>query len=118
MWDSKEIAEQALRKAELIRKRRAARKRRIYSTLSVAVCLAVVVILAFVIPPVVTDAPGVAGTGVYGAAQAADGVFGGYVLLAVVSFALGCAVTIFCYKVLLKKRPGEKNENDGDGPSH
>jgi len=115
MWDSKEIAEQALRKAELIRKRRAARKRRIYSTLSVAVCLTVVVILAFVIPPVVTDAPG---TGIYGAAQAADGVFGGYVLLAVVSFALGCAVTIFCYKVLLKKRPGEKNENDGDGLSH
>jgi len=114
MWDSEEIAERTLQRAELIRQRRAARKRRLYSALSVAACLAVIVGLAFVIPPAVTDAPSPVDAGIYGTAQAAGVVSGGYVLLAVISFALGCAVTIFCYKVLLKQKPGEANEHDRD----
>jgi len=118
MWDSKEIAERALQRAGIIRKQQRARKRKIYAMLLMAACLVVIVGLAFVIPLALTDVPGAVDSRIYGAAWAVGGTFGSYVLLAVVSFALGCAVTIFCYKVLLKKRPGETNENDGDDSSH
>jgi len=117
MWNSKEIAERALQRAELLRKRRAIRKRRIYTTLVVTVCLAAVVILAVAIPTALTNAPGVNDAGIYGAAMATAADFGAYVLVAVIAFALGCAVTIFCYKVLLKKGPRGTNERDEDNSS-
>jgi len=92
---SQEIADEILRRAEMLDKRDARRKRRIYTALSVAACLAVVVGLSFLIPSVVTDTVPIDEGALYSAAMFAGGAMGGYVLIGVIGLLLGAAVMFF-----------------------
>jgi len=98
MFDSKEIAERALARAEIIKQERAARKRKIYNAVSVAACLLLIVGMSFIIPKDVPDSFVLDTPGAVSATLLAGEAIGGYVLIGVIGFVLGVAVTVFCMK--------------------
>jgi len=114
MRSNKEIAAQARRRSAILREKKQKMKRRIYAVSAVAVCLVLIVGLSFAIPTIVTDSSAVEAQGMHSAAILADAAAGGYILIGVVGFALGAAVTIFCVKGLNKKTPGEQPHDRND----
>ena len=100
MRSNKEIAEEALRRAAINQKRKAVKRQRLYAVCSAAACIAVIVGLSFLLPSyksgVVSEMPGVTS-----AVMLADAGAGGYIMMGVIGFALGAAVTLF---VLKKKK--------------
>ena len=93
-----EVAEEILRRVELVNKKEAARKRKRYAAIAAAGCLALIVGLSFVIPNVVTDGVVPDAAGATGAAMLAGGAVGGYVLIGVIGFVLGMAVAVLYMK--------------------
>jgi len=114
MFDSREIAERALVRAEIIKKEQAVRKRKIYGVSAVAACLALVVGISFFIPSVAPGFVDYGSAGAHGAMLVDEAVIGGYVLIGVIGFALGAAVTIFCYKMRGGKTPGGRQDDRDD----
>jgi len=112
---SQEIADEVLSRIRLLEKedaRRAARnKKKVYSVIAVAACLVLIVGLSFAIPSIVMDSTAVEVEGMYTAAMLADAAAGSYILIGVIGFAAGSAVTIFCMKGLHRK-PTEEQPHD------
>jgi len=113
MFDSKEIAERALARAEIIKKEQAARKGKIYSITAVAASIALVLGLSFAISFVTPDPVDYIEMGAHSTMLVNEAVIGGYVLIGVLGLALGAAATIFCYKMLGGKPP-EGRQDDRD----
>jgi len=90
-----EVAEEILRRVELVNKKEAARKRKRYAAIAAAGCLALIVGLSFVIPTAVPDGVVPGAPGATSAAMLAGGAVGGYVLIGVIGFVLGMAVALF-----------------------
>jgi len=93
-----EVAEEILRRVELVNKKEAARKRKRYAAIAAAGCLALIVSLSFVIPNIVTGGVAPDATGTTSAAMLAGGAIGGYVLIGVIGFVLGMAVAVLYMK--------------------
>jgi len=90
-----EVAEEILRRVELVNKKEAVRKRKRYAAIAAAGCLALIVGLSFVIPTAVPDGVVPGAPGATSAAMLAGGAVGGYVLIGVIGFVLGMAVALF-----------------------
>ena len=112
MFDSREIAERALRRAKIIKKERASGKRKIYAIAAVAACLALVVGLSFAIPTLIMDTVDYGEMVAHGAMLFGEAAIGGYVLIGIIGFALGAAVTLFCVKVLKNTQSGEQDDHN------
>lgn len=96
MRSDKEIAQEALRLAVIIRRHRASNLRRIRAACLMVACLVLVVGLSFALPVMDTNAK--VPEGIYSATLFAGGTAGGYVLMGVVGFVFGMAVTLFCFR--------------------
>ena len=97
MKSNKEIALEALRRAEIMHRRKAVRTRRIYGICSIAFCLAVIAALSFALPAM--DSGGIlAPEGAYSASLYASSAAGGYVIVGIIGFVLGAAVVILYNK--------------------
>ena len=94
MRNDKEIAKEALRRADNIHKRKIIRKRRIFGMCSVFVCLAIIISLSIALP-ILDNSNGTAG--VYYASVFTSGAAGGYSLIGTIGFVLG-AMTVILYK--------------------
>lgn len=101
MFDSNEIAEKALVRAEIIKRERAGRKRRVYAIISAAACLILIVGLSFLMPAIPGRIAAEPPDATSAALLAESGV-GGYVFMGVTGFALGGAVTILFLKAKKK----------------
>jgi len=100
MRSNKEIAAEALRRAAENRRLNGEKKQRVYILSSIAACLAVIIGLSFCLPSVagvVSETPSAAS-----ATLLAGAGTGGYVLMGIIGFALGAAVTLFCVKTRKK----------------
>jgi hypothetical protein len=93
MKSDKEIAREALKRAAVIREARARKKRRVYAVCCTAACLAVIVGLSFALPMINTDAA--IPDGIYSATLFAGSAAGGFVIIGIIGFVLGVAVTLF-----------------------
>ena len=101
MLDDKDVAQEALRRSKTIKARRARAYNRIKASVMVAISLSVVLYIIF--------APGLTGVTDQGAGQAAvsltyNGFAGGYILVGVICFALGVAVTLLSRRWLKKNK--------------
>jgi hypothetical protein len=102
MRTSKEMATEVWRRVDENERREKDTKRKIYSVIAVAACLAAVIGLSLAMPYFpVGDAA--ADSGQYTASLFSGGTAGGYVLVAVIAFALGAGVSLFCVKMLKRK---------------
>jgi hypothetical protein len=91
-----EFVQEALRRAAWLRERRAAKRRRLSAVGAAAACLVVIAGLSFAIPGAVTGAGAVLTEGIYSASLFAGSAAGGYVIIGVIGFVLGVAITLFC----------------------
>jgi len=99
MFDSKEIAERALRMAGLLRAQRKRRRERLVTAAMITACLSLAVCVAVLPgwydgtgPP-----PAQASVSIYDGA-----VVGGYVIAGLIGFSLGTAVTLLCLRKMKK----------------
>lgn len=105
MRTDKEIAAEALRRAEGMRRARRSRQSRLFTGLAAAACLVLVVGLSFALSAVLpAQAPADADGGLYSASLLLGSGVGGYVLVGVVGFALGVAVTLLARRLRGNKR--------------
>ena len=93
-----------------IRRQQQRRRNLLAAGLSAAACLALVVAAALAMPGLMAQQSG----GMGGGSGAEAGVFAasgaaGYVVIGLLAFALGCCVTILCYR--LRRR--DREEHDG-----
>ena len=101
MWNSIEIAQAALCRAAVIKARRKRMRDRLITAVLITACLSLALCIAVL--------PGrYDGTGPP-PAQAVVSMFdgstvGGYVLVGVIAFALGCAVTLVCLKAKERRK--------------
>jgi len=95
MRSNKEMAEEVLRRVEVINRRKAVKKRKIYSALAAVACLALMGGLSFAISSIETAPIAPGAEGMYSAVMFADGGLGGYVLIGVIGLALGAALMFF-----------------------
>ncbi len=102
MKSNKEMAEEALRRADEQRTKAADRKRVFVSATAMAACLLAVVGLAFAMPLVTPQASAPSKNGVYTATLLSSGTVGAYVIVAVAAFIMGVAVTLFLQKMRSK----------------
>lgn len=105
MRTDREIAAEALRRAEVLREQKQKRQSWVYVGLATAACLALVAGLSFALSAVLPDA-GVAGGGpnMYSGTLLLGGGIGGYVLMGVIGFVLGTAVTLLARRMRDGKR--------------
>lgn len=113
MMSHEEFTDEVLCRADIIARRQAAKKRILYSSLAAASCLALIAVLSFAIPSIISDSAYYASAGAYGAMLFGGAAAGGYVLIGVVGFALGAAVTILCFK-RVRMKPTEDRPDDRD----
>lgn len=103
MKSDREVANEVRRRMDNLRAKNARRKNRLYTASAIAASLALVVGLAItlpgIVPETVSETPGL-----QGATLLAGGGAGGYVLIGVVGFVLGAAVTLLCLRLFKKKR--------------
>ena len=91
MRSDKEIAQEALLRADNIRKQKIIRKHRIYGLCTVVACLVIILSLSFALP-VVEGSKGTAG--MYYATVFTGGTAGGYLLIGIIGFILGAVSVI------------------------
>ena len=101
MRSDKEIAQEALRRSKMVKARRARALNRLKACVMIAISLSVILYIIY--------APGVSGGTDQGAGQAAvsmayGGSAGGYILVGVLCFALGVAVTLLSRRWLKKNK--------------
>lgn len=102
-----------------IEKQKKQRRGRMIAVSAVAACLVVIVGLANLMPGVV----GKITASTYPVIGTAASIFGGsvalgYIVIALLAFALGVCVTILCFRIRLIHREGKEDENrvvDSDG---
>jgi len=116
MLDNREIAEEVLRRMEIVKKMEAARavkrKRIIYTVLIAAACLALLVGLSFLIWANVPDASTAVTHGIDNS-MFDRAIVGGYVLIAIIGFALGTVPVLFWCK--WKRAPDARSGREGAG---
>ena len=101
---------EAIEKRAGERKRRQKKRRNLLAAgLSAAACLVLIVVTALAMPGLMqqqgfASAASGAAAGVFHVSSAA-----GYVVIGVLAFALGCCVTILCYR--LRRRAGEEHDD-------
>ena len=104
MFDAKEIAERALLRADMIHNERASKKKKTYYAIISAVSLCVIVGLSFVIPSTLVAPEAITATSdAVSAALLAGRAYGRYVLIGVIGFILGAAVTAAIARKLKKE---------------
>jgi len=117
MLDNREIAEEILRRMEIVKKMEAARavkrKRIIYTALIAAACLALLVALSFLIWANAPDASTAVTHGIDNS-MFDRAVVGGYVLITIIGFSLGTVPALFWYK--WKGEPEIFNRTGCDAP--
>ena len=99
MRSDKEVAKEALLRAETIKKKKADKKRLTHSLYYAAACIAIIIGLAYGMP---AAGGGMSSpNGLYGAVLFAGSSAGGYILIGVIGFVLG-AVVVLLYKRNMK----------------
>ena len=94
-------------RAGVIERKRRSFHAKIYRTASVAACFVFIVLLAVMIPNMTPELASGTYAGTASASIFTDNDFLGYVVIGIVAFLLGGAVTVFCFK--LKKWQEENN---------
>lgn len=104
---NKETVEEILRRADILRRERAKEKRIITSVAAVTFCLLFVAGLSVVMSGVVSSGVAPESAAPYSGSLFAGAAVGGYVLIGVIAFVLGVAVTIFCMRLRDKANKGD-----------
>lgn len=104
------IAEMHKRAAELEKQKRAGRVR-IIQALSVAACFVAAILMAVYVPGVSAKLVPETAPGSMNASIFAGGNALGYIVIAVIAFLLGTAVTIFCFRL---KKWQDENDREKD----
>ncbi len=98
-----------------LQRRSSKRRGIVFPTIATTACVAAIVGLAFLIPSALSDAPAPSSgtSGAFGSIIASGGGLG-YVVIGLLAFCLGAAVTLLCVKVLEYSR--ENSRRDFDAP--
>lgn len=105
MRTDKEIATEALRRAEELRRQTRKRQARLYVGVATAACLILVVGLSVTLSTMLPDADHQIGqANKYSATLLLSGGMGGYALMGVIGFMLGVVVTLMARKLRGGKR--------------
>lgn len=103
MKSDKEVTKEVQRRMDVLRAQNAGRKNRFYTAVAMAASLVLVIGLAVGLPRIVPEVM-LEAAGQYSATLLAGSGVNGYVLIGVVAFTLGVAVTLLCLKFFNKKR--------------
>jgi len=95
-------------RAAEIRREQTKRRNTIIGAMSVFACLLVVIALGFVFPKIMTGTPPESDFVDMNASIFSGSDALGYIVIAILAFLLGAAVTVFCFRL---RRLGELSEN-------
>jgi H+/Cl- antiporter ClcA len=101
---NKEIAAEALRRAEIIREKRTSARKKARDAFYIAACLVLITGISVILPSVIPDHETAPSQNANYGTLFSDGEIGGYLLIGLVSFVLGIAVTLYCKKYAQEQR--------------
>jgi formate hydrogenlyase subunit 3/multisubunit Na+/H+ antiporter MnhD subunit len=101
---NKEIAAEALRRAEIIRGKRASIRRKVRGAFYIVACLVLITGISVLLPFVIPDHETAPSQNANYGTLFSDSEIGGYLLIGLISFVLGIAVTLYCKKYVHEQR--------------
>jgi H+/Cl- antiporter ClcA len=101
---NKEIAAEALRRAVIIREKRTSAWKNVLGAFYIVVCFVLITGISVILPSIIPDHETAPSQNANYGTLFSDGEIGGYLLIGLVSFVLGIAVTLYCKKYAQKQR--------------
>ncbi len=111
MWTNEERLAALHARASELEKERRAKRVRVLQTAGVCLCLAAVIALAALMPGLTASITPEAAADSMRASIFAGSRALGYIVIAVVAFLLGAAVTVFCFRLKKWRGGADKGEN-------